>query len=81
MSLWDMLSNRRFSIPANRSPERRDRELFCRNSFCRLEDFLKSVGGRAARLLLEISSNEREGRPLRELSDRTDNRLPENVYP
>ena len=42
---------------------------------------MNSVGGSAARLLLEISSNERDGRPLRELSDRTDNRLPENVYP
>ena len=81
MSLWDMLSSKRFSIPANRSPERRERELFWRKSFWRLADSLKMEGGRAARLLLEMSSREREGRPLRELSERTDRRLPENIYP
>ena len=81
MSLWDMFSRRRFSSPVKRSPERRERELFWRKSFCRLEEALKMVGGRAARLLLERSSSEREGRPLRELSDRTDSLLPENIYP
>lgn len=64
----------------NRSPDRRERELFCRNSFCRPELFLKMVGGRAARLLLERSSRERDSRPDRELSDRTVNRLPENIW-
>ena len=74
-----MFSNSRFSSPVNRSPDSSDSELFCRNSFWRLPDFLKMLGGRAARLLLERSSRERDNRPDRELSDRTDNRLPENI--
>ena len=80
MSLWDMFSNSRFSSPVNRSPDSRDSELFCRNSFCRLPDFLKMLGGRAARLLFDRSRRERDSRPDRELSDRTDNRLPGNIW-
>ena len=77
MSLWEMFRRRRFSSPLNISLDNRDKELFWRKSFWREVDFLKMVGGSAASWLWEMSRRERWGRAWRELSDKTDRRLPE----